>query len=110
LKSVWVQELPPPQLLALDNGKPGDVRSVLPLGPYDLLQLFLDSYRYDGDRQVFGAVIVQRARRQAEVIRDLAEAGDPAANALLPIADRLEQAASYVEALPPDFWTTINPF
>ena len=80
-------------------------------GPNDVtdrsrrLQLFLDSYRYDGDRRLFGAVIVQRARRQAKVIRDLAEAGDPAANALLPIADRLEHAASYVEALPPDFWT-----
>ncbi len=69
------------------------------------LHLFLDAYRYDSDRLAFGAVIVQRARRQAGVIRNMAEAGDRAAIALLPIASRLEQAASYVEALPDAFWT-----
>jgi hypothetical protein len=68
------------------------------------LQLLLDSYRYDGDRQAFGAVIVGRARRQTGVIRSMAEAGDGAAIALLPIASRLEMSASYVEALPGDFW------
>jgi hypothetical protein len=35
----------------------------------------------------------------------MAEAGDRASIALLPIAGRLEQAASHVEALPGDFWT-----
>jgi hypothetical protein len=50
-------------------------------------------------------VIVERARRQASVIRGMAEAGDRAAIALLPIARRLEESASYVEALPGDFWT-----
>jgi hypothetical protein len=35
----------------------------------------------------------------------MAEAGDQAAIALLPIASRLDEAASYVEALPGDFWT-----
>jgi hypothetical protein len=69
------------------------------------LHLLLDAYRYDGDRLAFAAAIVQRARRQASVIRSMAEAGDPAATALLPIASRLEQAASYVEALPDGFWT-----
>jgi hypothetical protein len=69
------------------------------------LHLLLDTYGYDGDRRAFGAAIVQRARRQASVIRDMAEAGDRAATALLPIADRLDQAASYVEALTLDFWT-----
>jgi hypothetical protein len=49
-------------------------------------------------------VVVRRARRQAGVIRGLADAGDLAATALLPIASRLEQSASYVEALPGDFW------
>ena len=38
--------------------------------------------------------------RQAGVIRSMADAGDGAAIALLPIASRLEQAAAYVEALP----------
>jgi hypothetical protein len=69
------------------------------------LQLLLDAYCYDGDRRGFGAAIVRRARRQAGVIRSMAEAGDRAAIALLPIASRLEQAASYVEVLPDDFWT-----
>jgi hypothetical protein len=68
------------------------------------LHLLLDAYHYDSDRRVFGAAIVKRARRQAGVIRSMADAGDRAATALLPIADRLDQAASYVEALPGGFW------
>jgi hypothetical protein len=80
-------------------------------GSYDLmdrsrrLHLLLDAYRYDGDRRAFGAAIVRRAGRQAGVIRSMADAGDRAAIALLPIASRLDQAAAYVEALPGDFWT-----
>jgi len=69
------------------------------------LHLLLDAYRYDSDRRAFGAVVVRRARRQAGVIRSMADAGDGASIALLPIASRLEQSASYVEALPGDFWT-----
>jgi thiamine kinase-like enzyme len=69
------------------------------------VHLLLDAYRYDGDRLAFGAVVVQRARRQAAVIRRMADDGDRAAIALLPIAGRLEKSASYVEALPGDFWT-----
>jgi Ser/Thr protein kinase RdoA (MazF antagonist) len=68
------------------------------------LHLLLDAYRYDSDRQAFGAVIVQRARRQAGVIRGLAEGGDRASIALLPIAGHLERSASHVESLPGDFW------
>jgi hypothetical protein len=64
------------------------------------LHLLLDAYRYDSDRRAFGAVVVRRARRQAGVIRSMADAGDRASIALLPIASRLEQSASYVEALP----------
>jgi len=67
--------------------------------------LLLDSYRYDSDRRAFVAVIVQRARRQAGVIHSMADGGDRAAIALLPIASRLEQSARYIEALPDDFWT-----
>lgn len=69
------------------------------------LHLLLDAYGYDGDRRGFGAVIVERANRQASVIRSMADAGDRAAIALLPVASRLEHAALYVEALPVDFWT-----
>jgi hypothetical protein len=69
------------------------------------LHVLLDAYRYDSDRRAFGAVVVRRAQRQAGVIRGMADAGDRASIALLPIASRLEQSASYVEALPADFWT-----
>lgn len=69
------------------------------------LHLLLDSYGYDSDRRAFGAAIVRRASGQAGVIRAMADAGDRAATALLPIANRLDQAASHVEALPADFWT-----
>jgi aminoglycoside phosphotransferase (APT) family kinase protein len=69
------------------------------------LHLLLDAYRYDGDRRAFGAVIVRRARRQAGVIRSMAEAGDRASIALLPIASRLEQSALYAEGRPDSFWT-----
>lgn len=68
------------------------------------LHLMLDAYGYDGDRHAFGTAIVQRARRQVTVMREMAEAGDRAAIALLPIAGYIEQSASDVEALPDDFW------
>ena len=66
--------------------------------------LLLDAYGYDGDRDAFKAVVPQRARRQAGVIRRAAAAGDKASIALLPIADLLERSAVDVEALPDDFW------
>src|SRR5262249_57627274 len=59
------------------------------------VHLLLDSYRYDGDRTALVPLIVLRASRQAGVIRNMADAGDQAAIALLPIASRLEEAASY---------------
>jgi Phosphotransferase enzyme family len=84
--------------------------AVVPPGPHGVeerarrLHLLLDAYGYDGDRSAFRTVIPQRARRQASVIRGMADAGDPAAVALLPIADHLEQAALDVEVLPHGFW------
>lgn len=66
--------------------------------------LLLDAYGFEGDREVFGSVVPQRARRQAGVIRRMAAAGDPACVALLPIAGLLESSAVDVEALPRDFW------
>ena len=68
------------------------------------LHVFLDAYGYDADRQAFGAVIVQRARRQAAAIRQMADSGDPAATRVLFVADYFESAASDVEALPKEFW------
>ena len=66
--------------------------------------LLLDAYGFEGDREMFGSVVPQRARRQAGVIRHAAAAGDPASVALLPIAGLLESSAVDVEALPRDFW------
>jgi uncharacterized protein YndB with AHSA1/START domain len=66
--------------------------------------LLLDAYGFEGDREVFASVVPQRARRQAEVIRRAAAAGDPASVALLPIAGLLESSAASVQALPRDFW------
>ncbi|MFY1627501.1 phosphotransferase [Micromonospora sp. WMMD735] len=68
------------------------------------LRLLLDAYGYEGDRGGFAAAVPQRARRQAGVIRHLADAGDAAATALLPIAALLERSATDVEALPATFW------
>jgi hypothetical protein len=66
--------------------------------------LMLDAYGYDGDRRTFAAVVPDRARTQAGVIRTMAAEGDPASIALIPIADMLERSATDVEALPQGFW------
>jgi hypothetical protein len=85
-------------------------REGTPLSSHDLqersrrLHLLLDAYGYDGDRRVFGAVVPERARRQAGVIRRMADAGDAASIALLPIAELLERSATDVQALPDQFW------
>jgi hypothetical protein len=85
-------------------------RDGTPLSSQDLrerarrLHLLLDAYGYDGDRRAFATVVPQRARRQADVIRSMAGAGDAAATALLPIADLLERSETDVQALPDDFW------
>jgi hypothetical protein len=70
------------------------------------LRLLLDAYGYDADRQEFGTVVVQRARRQAAAIRRMADHGDPAATKLLFVAGYYESAASDIEALPNGFWDT----
>jgi hypothetical protein len=71
---------------------------------YRRLHLLLDAYGYDADRRGFGAVIVQRGRRQAAAIRQMADNEDPGATRVLFVADYLETAASVVEALPDEFW------
>jgi hypothetical protein len=88
----------------------GPPSAVEPLGFHDFegrsrrLHLLLDAYGYDADRQGFGAVVVQRARRQAAAIRQMADSGDPAATRLLFVAEYFESAASDTEALPNEFW------
>jgi len=69
------------------------------------LHLLLDGYGYDGNRGDFAAAVPRRARRQAGVIRHMADAGDAASTALLPIAELLERSATDVQALPGTFWT-----
>jgi hypothetical protein len=64
----------------------------------------LDAYGYEADRQGFGAVVVQRARRQAAAIRQMADGGDPAATRLLFVAEYFESAVSDIEALSIEFW------
>ena len=86
-------------------------RDGIPLSDDDLrersrrLHLLLDAYGYDGNRGDFATTVSQRARRQAETIRRMADAGDAASTALLPIAKLLERSATDVEALPGTFWT-----
>jgi hypothetical protein len=70
------------------------------------LHLFLDAYGYDGDRRAFGATVVQRARRQAGVMRAMA----PGAGALiLSIAGYMEESAADIEAQPESFWVRLDP-
>ncbi|MBU2664584.1 aminoglycoside phosphotransferase family protein [Actinoplanes bogorensis] len=68
------------------------------------LHLLLDAYGWEGDRHAFGETIVRRARRQAAGMREMADAGDPAALALLPVAGYIEDAADDVETFPAEFW------
>lgn len=68
------------------------------------LHLLLDAYGYDSDRHAFGAVVVQRSRRQASAMRQMADDGDPAASTLRHVAGIMERAATGVEAMPDDFW------
>ena len=98
LSALWWVPLGPPS-------------AVEPLGFHDFdgrsrrLHLLLDAYGYDADRQGFGAVVVQRARRQAAAIRQMADSGDRAGTRLLFVAEYFESAASDTEALAGDFWT-----
>jgi hypothetical protein len=68
------------------------------------LHLLLDAYRFAGDRQAFAAVVVTRARINAEVTRRLADGGDPAYRAIRRQADDLDRSALEIQALPARFW------
>jgi hypothetical protein len=69
------------------------------------LRVLLDAYGYAGDRLALQAVVSGRARRNAEVIRQLAAGGAPTYTAMLPLAAQMDQTAREVDALPPAFWT-----
>ncbi|MDP4504031.1 hypothetical protein [Nonomuraea turcica] len=53
---------------------------------------------------MFGFEVADRARKNAEAIRRLAEGGEQVYQALLPFAADLEQAMVEIEALPDSFW------
>ncbi|RFS81049.1 aminoglycoside phosphotransferase family protein [Actinomadura spongiicola] len=65
------------------------------------LHLLLDAYGHDGDRGAFADVIVDRALRQAAIIRRMVADGR---TSLQPFAEQLEQAADEIRALPTSFW------
>ncbi|MFI0486652.1 phosphotransferase [Actinomadura sp. 9N215] len=65
------------------------------------LHVLLDAYGYDGDRTAFAGAVIERARRQAEIIRRMVQGGQ---TQLRSFAEDLEQAATEIEALPPSFW------
>ncbi|MGK5114097.1 MULTISPECIES: phosphotransferase [unclassified Geodermatophilus] len=73
------------------------------------LHLLLDAYGFDGDRRAFGAVVAERARINAAVVRRLADGGDPAYAAIRRQADDLERSAVEVEARPASFWQRPAP-
>ncbi|MEH1128028.1 aminoglycoside phosphotransferase family protein [Micromonospora sp. CPCC 206061] len=98
LSALWWVPLCPPGAVAYLGFRDFDDRA-------RRLHLLLDAYGYEADRQRFGEVIIQRARRQATAIRHMADSGDPAGIRVLFVADYLELAASDVEALPNEFWT-----
>jgi hypothetical protein len=68
------------------------------------LHLLLDGYGYDDDRSAFREAVASRARRNAEVIRRLADDGDPVFQALRNQAADLDRSARQVEELPESFW------
>lgn len=68
------------------------------------LHLLLDGYGYDRDRSPLQSAVAARARRNAEVIRRLADAGDPTFEALRGQADDLDRAARRAEELPASSW------
>jgi hypothetical protein len=68
------------------------------------LHLLLDAYGYADDRSALQQVVAQRARRNAEVIRRLADSGDPVFQALRGQAADLDRSAQQVDELPESFW------
>ena len=70
---------------------------------YRRLHLLLDAYGCD-DRSALRRAVSARARRNAEVTRQLADSGDPVFQALRGQADDLDRSAQQVDELPEYFW------
>jgi aminoglycoside phosphotransferase len=71
---------------------------------YRRLHLLLDAYGYDDDRSALRQAVPARARRNAEVTRQLADGGDPVFQALRYQAADLDRSAQQVDELPESFW------
>ena len=71
---------------------------------YRRLHLLLDAYGYDDDRSALRQAVPARARRNAEVNRQLADSGDPVFQALRGQAAELDRSAQQVDELPESFW------
>jgi hypothetical protein len=71
---------------------------------YRRLHLLLDAYGYDDDRCALRTAVATRARRNAEVTRQLADSGDPVFQALRDQAADLDRSAQQVGELPESFW------
>ncbi|MCW2777330.1 MAG: aminoglycoside phosphotransferase [Frankiales bacterium] len=93
---TWVPLLAP--------GSAWPVAVPAPAEAHRRLHLLLDAYGYDGDRSAAGRAVGARARRGAEVTRQLADGGDPVFAALRGQADDLDRAAQRAEEQPPSFW------
>jgi Phosphotransferase enzyme family len=68
------------------------------------LHLLLDAYGYAEDRSALREAVASRARRNAEVIRRLADAGDPVFQALQDQAADLDRSAQQIDELPGSVW------
>ena len=71
---------------------------------YRRLHLLLDAYGYDDARSALREAVPARARRNAEVTRQLADSGDPVFQALRGQAAELDRSAQQVDELPESFW------
>jgi hypothetical protein len=93
---TWVPLLPAPLAESIGFGDPADRRR--------RLHLLLDAYGYTGDRSAIRDAILGRVERNVEVIRRLADGGEPTFQRMLPWAADLERAGTEVARLPDEFW------
>ena len=69
--------------------------------------LLLDAYGYTGDPTAIRDAILGRVERNVEVIRQLADGGEPTFQRMLPWAADLELSGNEVAALPDEFWRKV---
>ena len=75
-----------------------------PAGRRRRFRLLLDGYGYTGDPTAIRDAIIGRAERNAAMIRQLADGGEPTFQRMLPWAADLERSGNEVAELPDEFW------